>query len=258
MVNDNSSEKLEVPEQQNTTGVSVDLTPTDSLSSQNTSKTVEENQKNYSKWLATIEGKVNSLQEKVKSMDGFSEAIYGIQNAVKEAQGKVDKLNQESQQRTKENIEILGIFITFFTFISVSTSIILQLKTVFHAAFVLMVLLTGLMVFLYFFHHLLHHEHKPLEAIPYKKGECHFWTFMKFQWKTGNFCYIVPAIMAILCGIIAWGLGPETLKEKEPANTNYIQNMPTSKIRLDENIEQYNTSPTPTLPKPPIKSSVAK
>ena len=149
MVNDNSSEKLEVPEQQNTTGVSVDFTPTDSLSAQNTSKTVEENQKNYSKWLATIEGKVNSLQEKVKSMDGFSEAIYGIQNAVKEAQGKVDKLNQESQQRTKENIEILGIFITFFTFISVSTSIILQLKTVFHAAFVLMVLLTGLMVFLY-------------------------------------------------------------------------------------------------------------
>lgn len=228
----------------------------DSLDRQ--AKEIKKNEDLVTQFQASVNDIHAMMEESLTKTTKTQESWARIEKKQKRLSDRFKKLEKREKEQTRNNIEILGLFITFFTFISVSVSIILQLKTVFHAAFVLMVLLTGLMVFLYFFHHLLHHEHKPLEKIPYKQGESRFITFIKYQWCAGNMCYMIPAILAILCGIVAWLFGPETFKEKEPANINYIQNMPTSKIRLDENVEQYNTSPASVLPKPPMNSSVAK
>lgn len=245
MENNNPSETLTPLEQQSSTGVPVEVTPADSLSSTEADKAGENDiQKKYSEeWFKNIEEKVKNLQIAVDNMSGFNDAILAISKSLDEAKQQQDnlkkELDNESKRHTKESVEILGIFITLFTFISVSTSIVLQLKTVFHAAFVLMVLLTGLMTFLYLFHHLLHHEHKPLEEMQYEQGKSRIITFIKHQWKTGNLCYIIPAILAVCLGFISWLFGPEISDPKKPTNVNYIQNMPTSKIRLDGNIEQY-------------------
>lgn len=263
--NNNSSEALNQPKL-HSTGVAIDVTTSDSSSSLEDAKTVEDTQKKYSvAWFEDIKEKVEHLQQEVDNMSGFNDAIDGIRKSLVEAEQKQNslkkELDNESKRHTKESVEILGIFISLFTFISVSVSIALQFNTVFHAAFILMVFLTGLMCFVYLFHHVLNHKHRPLKKLYYFNRRFSLKIFLLHHWRTGGYCFLIPFVLAILLGLVSIIFGPEKLSSRntnEPTNVNYIQNIPTSKIRLDENIEQYNTSSTLTLSKSPMKSSVAK
>ncbi len=240
MENDNSSEKLHSPLSQSSTGIPVNMSVPDS-----SSQKLSDQQKTYSDaWFKELEDKFLALQREVDKVKGFEESLTSIQESIIDANQQIEKIASDLKQQTKNNLELFGTFATLFTFISVSVSIVLQFETVFHAVFVLMSFLTGLMIFLYVFHHLLHHEHKPLEPICYEPGKSRCISLIKHLWKTGNFCYSIPFILAVLCGFIALLIGPDdssSCKKEGAAHINYIQNVPTSKINMDQSRNEGET-----------------
>lgn len=274
MNTDSFQQKLKDNGQQpSSSGIHIERQVTDSSSESDLTHTTEEKQNHYSNdWLEDLNRKVESLQLKAAQSSGLNDQIDNINAAIIDAQKQITKLKKDNdnlkqeliaiaKQNTKESLEILGIFISLFTFISISASIVLQFETVFHAAFILMLFLIGLMTFLYLFHHLVHGEHRPLKKIYYFNRRFTWKIFLLHHWKTGTYSFLIPFVLAMILGVICLffdaEIGPSS-KQLEPANINYIQNMPTSKIRLDENVKQYNTSPASALPKPPMNSSVAK
>ncbi len=231
----------------------------DSLDRQ--AKEIKKNEDLVTQFQASVNDIGAMIKETLNKTNETQKAWRKIEDKQKDLSSRFEELENRENEQTRNNIEILGVFITLFTFISVSVSIVLQFETVYHAAFVLMVFLTGLMCFIYMFHHVLNHKHRPLKKLYYFNRRFSLKIFLLHHWRTGGYCFLIPFGLAVLLGLVSLLFGPEksfSCKTNEPANVNYIQNMPTSKIRLDENIEQYNTSPTSTLPKPPIKSSVAK
>ncbi len=244
------SQGLESNSQDSSTNIQLGMEPFVSSSSSAFARSTEEKQEQYSKaWLIGIEEKVNKLQAEVNNMSGFTEAISDIKKSLDEAKKQQNDLKnelaEESKRHTKESIEILGVFITLFTFISVSVSIALQFNTVFHAAFILMVFLTGLMCFVYMFHHVLNHKHCPLKKLYYFNRRFSLKIFLLHHWRTGAYCFLIPFILAILLGLISLLMGPEkhsSCKTNDTANVNYIQNIPTSKIMLDKSIEPSHSS----------------
>lgn len=71
---------------------------------------------------------------------------------------KIKKIERSLARQTKDNIELLGIFVTLFTFISVSASTLLQFKTVYNAIFFLLAFCFCLLLFLHMFHIILRNE----------------------------------------------------------------------------------------------------
>ena len=65
---------------------------------------------------------------------------------------RIKHIERNLSRQTKNNIELLGIFVTLFTFISVSASVALQIKNVYHASLFISVFCLCLFAFLHVFH----------------------------------------------------------------------------------------------------------
>lgn len=65
---------------------------------------------------------------------------------------RIKQIERNLSRQTKNNIELLGIFVTLFTFISVSASVALQIKSVYHASLFISVFCLCLFAFLHVFH----------------------------------------------------------------------------------------------------------
>ena len=65
---------------------------------------------------------------------------------------RIKQIERNLSRQTKNNIELLGIFVTLFTFISVSASVALQIKGVYHASLFISVFCLCLFAFLHVFH----------------------------------------------------------------------------------------------------------
>lgn len=125
--------------------------------------------------------KLNELENTIKQQSSQieqvneknAESLVMIQESeqiVKNLRKEVSKISGDVKKHTKENIELLGIFVALFTFISVSSSVALQIKGIYHAAFFISVFCLCLFSFLHFLHSLLQEN----EGYVWKKVWCVF------------------------------------------------------------------------------------
>ena len=153
MENNDSSSNLNLPEQQSSTGVTVEVGISDSSSQKTSEMNAKDQQRTYSDaWFKDIESKVFSIQEELKKIRGWEESLNPLHEGLKDAKKQIASLQDDLYKQTRNSLEFFGIFATLFTFISVSASTVLQFRNVFHSVFFLAAFCFCLLFFLHLFH----------------------------------------------------------------------------------------------------------
>lgn len=91
-------------------------------------------------------------QQNGQLIEEVSTILNSFSKTAEQTEQKINLLHEKLNNKTKDNIELLGIFVTLFTFISVSASVALQIKSVYHASLFISVFCLCLFAFLHVFH----------------------------------------------------------------------------------------------------------
>lgn len=118
----------------------------------------------------------------------FPETIEEQKKDLSIQKDRIDKLEKNYKEKIEESqkkiIETMGVFVALFTFISISTNILLKFQNIYSALFFLSTFAFILTVFLFVFHFIL----------SIKEGES---VLKNFAWAIS-----IPALVAIIFGII--------------------------------------------------------
>ena len=110
----------------------------------------------FEKWeeeLHKLKDDFAKQQQQTKQMiKEVSTILNSFSETAELTEKKINLLHKKLNNKTKDNIELLGIFVTLFTFISVSASVALQIKSVYHASLFISVFCLCLFAFLHVFH----------------------------------------------------------------------------------------------------------
>ncbi|MDD6153416.1 MAG: hypothetical protein PUC11_05670 [Elusimicrobia bacterium] len=161
--------------------------------------------------LSKLEKKIDELDKEKTALEDKITATekknQEFTRALRKAEHAVRKMSREVKVTERKSLEFLGIFITLFTFISVSASTVLQFKNVHHSIFFLASFCFCLLLFLHLFHLVLRNE------------------------KIGKKCWIIfYSIVLLSCGggaVLCYHHGnktKDTMNEKNSAiQINYTQ-----------------------------------
>lgn len=106
---------------------------------------INEISKDYQQFKENVGQLMAAVDERQKLADASKKQQEHLSN-------KIKQIERSLSRQTKNNIELLGIFVTLFTFISVSASVALQIKNVYHASLFISVFCLCLFAFLHVFH----------------------------------------------------------------------------------------------------------
>lgn len=95
------------------------------------------------------------LEQQIQQTDERTNQLLQTSNNAKK---DIKRMSREVKITERKSLEFLGIFVTLFTFISVSASALLQFKTVYHSIFFLLSFCFCLLLFLHLFHLILRNE----------------------------------------------------------------------------------------------------
>ena len=107
------------------------------------------------KQIGTINKDKQELEKKINEISNKTNEVIQTSHKAKQ---EIRKMSREVQVTERKSIEFLGIFVTLFTFISVSASTVLQFKNVLHSNFFLASFCFCLLLFLHLFHLVLRNE----------------------------------------------------------------------------------------------------
>ncbi len=106
---------------------------------------IQEISDDYQQFKENVAQLTAAIDEKQKLADASKKQQEKLSN-------KIKQIERNLSRQTKNNIELLGIFVTLFTFISVSASVALQIRGVYHASLFISVFCLCLFAFLHVFH----------------------------------------------------------------------------------------------------------
>jgi len=124
------------------------------------------------KQVAEITTAKKTLEDKIQELEKKNNDVIEMSRKAKKEMGR---MSREVKVTERKSLEFLGIFVTLFTFISVSASTVLQFKNVHHSVFFLASFCFCLLLFLHLFHLVLRNE------------------------KIGKKCWVVFYIIALTC-----------------------------------------------------------
>lgn len=179
---------------------------------------------NLEKQVAEITTAKKTLEDKIKELERKNNDVIEMSRKAKKEMGR---MSREVKVTERKSLEFLGIFVTLFTFISVSASTVLQFKNVHHSVFFLASFCFCLLLFLHLFHVVLRNE------------------------KIEKKCWVIFYIIALTCcgggAILCYHHGNKTTDVVNEKN-NSIQ------INYTQTNEYEQTvSPAGQPPQPPTK-----
>lgn len=165
---------------------------TSSITSEIPSPSLEEDFAFWKKKIKEISDDYQQFKENIAQLMAAIDEKQKLADASKKQQeklaNKIKQIERNLSRQTKNNIELLGIFVTLFTFISVSASVALQIKNVYHASLFISVFCLCLFAFLHVFHNFIQ-ANEPQRGVKKLCGIC-FLVFLVVI-IMGGFCWKV-------------------------------------------------------------------